>query len=124
MSARTDLAALIKAGVSAKTTVYDYPAEIIKLPAVVLMPTDPWIMPATKTGFRVNLEAIVQVPRTNPRDHLGKLEVLVDEVLDATRISRFRLVEAGLPEEIKTGDVEAIGSKLLFTSGLEGGLST
>lgn len=128
MSARTDFVALLTGNLPAGTQVYNHGADLIKLPAVVVQPGDPWLeysaLAAGGSAYTVRLEVICQVKRTTQvAARIAELETLVDAVMAAVTPSAFKLDEAAAPASVTTGDVEAIGSTLTFYSRLQGGLA-
>jgi hypothetical protein len=124
MGARQDLAAGISAGLSTpRVTVYDYPADLIKAPAVVIVPSEPYIQPSTYGRHRFNLDIQIVVPRTKMQNQLTALENLIADVQSAiataTVSRRFQWVEVGKPVGIEIGGVEYLQSTMLVTTALE-----
>ena len=126
MSARVELAEGIAAGLPAgsRVSVYPYPADLVKAPAVVIRPGDPYLEPSTYDRRRVNLEVDVIVPRTRVEDQLTALEELIDTVLSAIaadpRSRRFQWEQVSAPGELTQGDIAYLGSTITTYTALEG----
>lgn len=127
MNARVELAEGIEAGLPTGTrvSVYPYPADLVKAPAVVIRPGDPYFEPSTYDRRRVNLDVDLLVPRTRVEDQLAALEELIDTVLDAMaadpRSRRFQWLEVSAPGEITQGDIAYLGSTITTYTALERG---
>lgn len=118
---RADLAALIRAGVSQTVIVYAYPAESIVLPAVVIVPADPWWTPGrltdrTSTRVRVQFDVQLIVPRTEVEVGIGDLEALAIVVGLIITPTGWRWQDLSSPEPIEVGDIPAIKASYRLTT--------
>ena len=89
MGLRADLAAYLETAL-AGVTIYEAGAELVQAPAVIINPSDPYVVPVTfgataaDTTVAVGLELWLVVGRAGPEaTRLGELEALRRQVTDA-----------------------------------------
>lgn len=130
LTVRTDLAANLQTALDAlgwdQTPVaYDYPAESIALPAVVIVPDEPYWTPNTFKGagsvtaaIRVNFELQLIVPRTEVEEGIGNLEALgiACGVGVTSGAPVFRWVDLSQPEPVEVGGISAILARMAVTA--------
>lgn len=130
LTVRADLAATLQAaldllGWDEIPTAYAYPAESIALPAVVIVPDEPFwqpsklasgSQPAVARVVRVNLELQLIVPRTELELAIGHLEELAIACGVALTTSPvFRWVDLGQPETIEVEGSAAVLARMAVT---------
>jgi hypothetical protein len=117
LTVRADLAAAIRAEIDAssiefKPVVYDFPVELPALPAVVLVPSDPYWQPrrfgAPVSGLKAGIEIQLIVPRTEVEAGIDLLEALAAVVISSlSEVPVCRWVELGQPEPIEVNKIAA-----------------
>lgn len=81
MTARSEVAADISAAVT-DVAVYDYVPDVLRLPAIVVAPGNPYIQQDTACSRVWALEVSCLLVPTDDRTGPGEVELLVDGVLD------------------------------------------
>ena len=110
-SPRTELADLLKAALPVpKRQFYAYPADVVKLNAIVVENGDPMWELDTMGGLRVQWNLLVHAicPRSNPASAVEWCEEISREVLAACAGSGFWVTEAGQPETIQVNNLDAV----------------
>jgi hypothetical protein len=82
VTARSEVAAGIGATVD-DVAIYDYVPDVLRLPAVVVAPSNPYIVQDTACARVWALEVSCLLVPTDDRSGPGEVEVLVGRVLDA-----------------------------------------
>ena len=110
---RQDLAEHLKDDISG-VNIYDNPADVIALPAIVIIPGSPWWAIVGHSGelprMRVNLDLQLIVHRAVPAEALKEIEVLGTGI-GASIIGAaqpFAFVSMAEPEQVKIGEVDAV----------------
>lgn len=129
MSLRSDLKDHLAAGLPEPVSVYSVGADLVAVPAVVIQPADPYMIPTTMgaaSSNQVALNLIFVVPRSDPESALSALEDLRYQV--TTLVKTFappagRWTAFGGWDTISIGDVEhATGTlECLFVDGTDRG---
>lgn len=111
---RQDLAAHLESDISG-VNIYDNPADVIAVPAIVIIPGAPWWQIVGYSGsvpkMRVNLDLQFIVPRAVPAESLKELEVLGSAVgasIVGAPEASFAFVSFAEPEQVKVGEIESI----------------
>ncbi len=108
-----------------KITVYAYPPDILKAPAVVIEGFDPWIVPSSMGGkqrhYRFNYSLRCIINRTLPETVYNNLEALVLTTMDILIGERWKAIEADQPAMVSIGNVEQAQSVISVTALLERG---
>ena len=100
-SPRTDVAAVLKAALTVpKRQFYNHPADVVKLPAVIVQNGDPMIELDTMGGnrFTWNLEVIAATQRGNPSKAVTWCEDIARDIAAALNGTGYWFVEASAPE--------------------------
>ena len=114
LDVRETLAETLRGFVASDVTVYPYPAETIALPAVVIVPDDPWWTPAAlgpspTSRVRVNFELQLLTVRGEVEMGFGELETLMVAVGAAlTADGAFRWVDSSQPTTIEANEIPAL----------------
>ncbi len=123
LTVRQDLADQIAAIVGDPVVVYAYPAEVIALPAVVIIPDEPWWSPGSfgqsaTEGVRVNFEIQLIVTRTELELGFGDLEELAIGVGTAitTGPKHFRWVDLSQPQGVEVNDIPCLMAGMAVTA--------
>ena len=124
-TSRADLAAVLQAGYdnypNASITVYDYPPDLLKLPAAVIIPIDPWIMPSGMGGprftqpFRYSYDIALQWNRTLPDEALTWLEAAAVETFTILAGTRWKAIEVTAPTTVTVGGIDALECRIQVT---------
>ena len=110
---RQDLAAHLGSDISG-VNIYDNPADVIALPAIVIIPGSPWWAIVGHgveiPRMRINLDLQFLVHRAVPAEALKEIEVLGTGV-GASIVGAeqpFAFVSLAEPEQVKIGEVDAV----------------
>jgi len=121
LTVRQDLADHLTADLTG-ITVYAYPADVVVLPALVIIPADPWWevvgFKANEPRLRVNLDIQILVKRAEPKSFMAEIETLglAIALSIVTADQPFKFVSLAEPEQVNIGEVEAVVSTFsLFT---------
>jgi hypothetical protein len=82
MSIRTDVADALAAAMS-DWTVYDYEPTVINVPALVVLPGEPYMTPDTACLVKWNIEVVALIAPTDDRGAPAALEDAVERVIAA-----------------------------------------
>jgi hypothetical protein len=116
LTVRAELAALIRAAVTADVVVHDYPVESTTIPAVVIVPADPYWVPKVfgdTPGMEVSIDLQLIVPRTEVSEGVDDLEglgVVVGLAIKAAPVFRWQSMSG--PEPIEVEQIPAIMSRV------------
>lgn len=121
LTARADLASSIATAIAAADwpsgstppVVYDHPAESITLPAVVIVPDEPYWTPhrftASAPAVKVNFQIQILVKRTELSVTLELLEQIASVVALALLTAPvFRWSDLGQPQTVDVGDIPVL----------------
>lgn len=116
LTVRAELGDAVRAAVTDDVIVHDYPIESTTIPAVVIVPSDPWWVPrvfTTGNRMEVSLELQLIVPRTEVEEGIGALEDLGAVVgLAIKGVPVFRWQSMSSPEPIEVEKIPAIMSRV------------
>lgn len=112
MGLRADLAAAIDAATPDGVTVYDHPADVVAIPAIVIDPTDPWIEPATMGSWRWALVLHLVHARGDVSSALDWIEARRVEIQTALDGFGAQVGGLGAPDQIEVGEIETIQADL------------
>lgn len=118
MGAHDDLAAAIAANLPSDpdVQVYPYPADVVVLPSVVLVPSDPWIEPATFGTPGVDGATLWRIMvmltgiRTVPDETMQLILQLRQSVIAACDVLGANWGSLTQPATVNIGDVPALES--------------
>jgi hypothetical protein len=123
MGLRADLAAYLTANLPG-VTVYEAGAELVQAPAVVINPSDPYLVPVTfgatpaDTVVAAGLELYLVVGRAGPEsnrlDELEALRRLITELLHDKFTPAGRWVGFGEFATVEVGGVDHASAKLEY----------
>ena len=121
MSTRADLFDLLKAYAWSKdVTVYAYPPDLLKLPAVIVDESDPAIEPDTQGRlFRFNFEVRLAIKYNRPRDSVVMMDAMRKDIEDALYGSSFALRGFGKTSGETVGDIVQLESVAFIQIRLE-----
>jgi len=123
LTVRQDLADQIAAIVGDPVVVYPYPAEAIALPAVVILPDEPYWTPAkfgqgATAGVRVNFEVQLIVTRSELELGFTDLEQLAIGVGTAITAgpTTFRWADLAQPQGVEVNDIPCLMAGMAVTA--------
>ena len=109
-SPRTDVAAVLKAALTVpKRQFYNHPADVVKLPAVIVQNGDPMIELDTMGGNRYqwNLEVIAACQRSNPAKAVEWCEDITRDIAAALNGTGYWFQAASQPESSTFNQLDA-----------------
>ena len=110
VSPRTDLAAILATNAPSGVQVYDHPADVVKVPALIVQNGDPMIELDTMGGdrFQWNLEIVAATYRINSRSGVAWCEDISRDVASWLNGSGFWFREVSQPGTDEINQIDAI----------------
>lgn len=115
LDARKDLAAALRAVLPDSVLVYAYPAETVALPCMVIVPDEPYWVPAsfgkgpTDGRMRINFEVQIITVRGDGEAILDNLEeLMVAAGVGLTTDPTFRWVDSSQPTQIEVNEIPCV----------------
>lgn len=114
---RQDIADLLS---GADANLYFYPPEVPLLPAIILVPADPYIQPITigTNRFKVRFKITFAVAMTNNQASLNKIEELVFYAYDNLPVG-YSVLETSNPQPVALGQTDLLSCDLLIETIIE-----
>jgi hypothetical protein len=105
MSERTTFTDALRVGLPLEVTVYPMPPDTLAVPAVVVLPGNPYMKRGTSCLYEMRLDIALFVPRTDERAAYDMADALVSVLIEAIKTINNAALDAvnaiGPTEEVQ-----------------------
>lgn len=116
-AARLALGTLLESALGSPWTVYRAPVDVVKYPAAVIVPADPYVQPdQLGSGFAWAWDVSLVVKRIMPATALGDLEDAIADVISTLPGNGYRVADASAPEPVTVSGVEGLETRIVVVA--------